>query len=270
MRRGGQHVAVVFDIQSGLASGLGMVRAGILPRMIRAAERFALNRVDHVVVISDKMKEALLALGVRTTIDVIPIWVDETKIFPLPCADRATSTLLYSGNLGRKQGLDQILDLAEVLADRRPDVRFLIRGNGSQDSEIRRLASERSLANLEFQSLVPAEKLNEGLADGDIHLVPQIPDGADFAVPSKVYNIMAAGRPFICTATSGSPLEVLSRQAEGSICVPPNDPQAFADAVISLLDDPQRRSRMGRNGRRYVETEMARDAVMQRYAALIQ
>lgn len=268
-KRGGRHLAVVYDIQSGLASGLGMVKSGWIVRAMRLTERVALNRASHIVVLSHRMKAALEEIGVRRPIHVVPIWVDETQIRPLPRLDRQNPLLIYSGNLGRKQGLDQVLDLAEVLKQRRPDVRFLIRGNGSQADDLETIAESRGLDNMAFEPLVPMEKLNEGLAGADIHLVPQNPDAADFAVPSKVYNIMAAARPFVCTAVKGSSLWALSEESKAFLCVTPNDPEIFADAVIGLLDDNERAKSLGDNGRRYVEANVARDAVLARYASFL-
>src|SRR5207302_3049200 len=110
------------------------------------------------------------------------------------------------GNLGRKQGLGQIIALAAELQERHADIEIILRGRGG---EAERLASEiatRRLTNVRITDLLPPEKLSEGLAEGDIHLVPQDPEAADFALPSKVFNIMAAGRPFIATARPGTSL----------------------------------------------------------------
>src|SRR3546814_4910081 len=75
-RRGGRHVALVHDIQSGLAGGLGMVRNGLLLRVMRFCERLVLNRTDLVVVLTAAMRARMRALGVRVPIEVLPIWVD--------------------------------------------------------------------------------------------------------------------------------------------------------------------------------------------------
>lgn len=268
-RRGGRHMAVVHDIQSGLAAGLGLLGSGVLLRIVRATERYCLNRADHLVVLSEQMRDALLSLGIKRPIDIIPIWVDTGQINPLPRPEAAASTILYGGNLGRKQGLEQLLDLAEVLRDERPDIRILIRGGGSQEESLKDSAQLRGLPNLRFEPLLPMDRFNEGLAEGDVHLVPQDPEAADFAVPSKVYNIMAAGRPFIATALPGSTLWALQEQSRALICVPPNNPREFADAVIGLIDDQKRRTEMGIRGRAYVETTVARDVVLKHYAELM-
>jgi colanic acid biosynthesis glycosyl transferase WcaI len=120
----------------------------------------------------------------------------------------------------------------------------------------------KGLDNIRFSELLPREKLGQGLAEGDIHLVPQEPDGAAFAVPSKIYNIMAAGRPFVATARPDSPLWHLQTQSRAFLCVPPNDTPAFADAVLRLADDRPLRAELGRNGRAFVEEHYAKGKVL--------
>lgn len=267
--RGGRHVAVVHDIQSGLAAGLNMVGNPAFLRLMRGVEVFCLNRADALIALSDQMRDALVAIGVKRPISVLPIWVDVDRIHPTKRSRETGPTILYSGVLGRKQGLNQILDLAEVLGRERPDIRILVRGGGSQEEEFKTTARDRGLENIAFEPLVPMDRFNEGLADGDVHLVPQNPDAADFAVPSKVYNILAAGRPFVCTAREGSSLWTLCQRSGAFVCTRPDDPRAFASAVTALIDDPERLAELGARGREYVEAHVARDVVLNRYGDLV-
>ncbi|MCW0235869.1 MAG: glycosyltransferase [Ferrovibrio sp.] len=262
--RGGRHVAMVHDIQSGLAQGLGIVRLSLLVRLMRLAERLILNRVDLILVLSNEMAAALRGIGVASPIEILPIWVDAEAIRPCPIPADQPPTVLYSGNFGRKQGLDQLVALAVALAERRPDVRLLLRGSGGERESVAAAIAARGLGNVRFEDLVPREQLAQALAVGTLHLVPQKPDGADFAVPSKIYNIMAAGRCFVTTALPGSALWSLQAQTEAFLCVPPEDTAALADAVAALLDDPAGRQVMAGRGRAYVERHHTRDALLAR------
>jgi len=269
-RRGGRHVAVVYDIQSGLAGGLGMLGSGVLLKMIKKLETFALNRADAVIVLSDQMRKTLAQQGVRKRMAILPLWLDLDMIRPMPPSNADRPVVLYSGNLGQKQGLGQILDLAEVLRCERPEVRVVVRGQGSQAEPLKANASTRGLANVEFLPLVPLSEVNSALAEGDVHLVPQDPSGADFAVPSKIYGILAAGRPFVATAPAGSTLWRMHEETGAFLCTPFEDPRALADAVIGLLDDPGRRAAMGAKGRAFAEATAGRDVVLGSYADLLQ
>lgn len=258
---GGRHIAIVHDIQSGLARGLGML-GGSLPAALQRLERFVLNRTDLVVVLSDRMRDHLRASGVTAPIEVFPIWVDVDAIHPLPANGRDRPTVVYSGNFGRKQGLDQVLDLAAHLQETRPDIAIVLRGRGSQAEHLAAEIAIRRLGNVRLADLLPPERLNAGLAEGDIHLVPQDPEAADFAVPSKIYNIMAAGRPFIATARPGSVLWRLQQECGGFVCVPPYDVPRFSEAVMALVENVTLRHEMGARARNFVVERFAKRRVL--------
>ena len=264
-RRGGVCIAVVHDIQSGLAEKLGMVGGGRLARTMRACERAVLNRTDMVAVLSSEMKDQLRAIGVTVPVEVIPLWVDTDHIRATPAVARPDVKVLYSGNLGRKQGLGQVVDLARELAERRLDIEIVLRGDGNQAGELLDRIRGLGLTNIHLAELQPNEALGPALAAGDIHLVPQRPDAAAFAVPSKVFNIMAVGRPFVATALPDSVPWRLQRQSGAFLCVPPDDPPAFAEAVIRLADDIQLRRELGQRGRAFVETHYAKPRVLSHF-----
>ena len=96
-----------------------MVGGGRLTHVMRLCERLVLNRTDLVVVLSAEMKHQLRRIGVSTPIEVVPLWVDTDHLRPAPPVGGPPIRVLYSGNLGRKQGLDQVIELARELAVRR-------------------------------------------------------------------------------------------------------------------------------------------------------
>jgi len=265
---GGRHVAIVHDIQSGLAGALGL-GGGLAVKALRAVERLALNRADAVVVLSEPMREVLRDLGVTVPVHVIPPHVDTDRIHPLPRLPDRPPTVLYSGAFARKQGLEVVLDMAAILNTRVPEARVVLRGQGGIEAELRERAGRMALPNLAFEPLTPGHRLNEGLAEGDVHLVPQRPEGAAFAMPGKAVTIMAAGRPFVCTCEKGSALERLGTEVGAFRCVPPGDAEAMADAVTLLLDNPAVCTAMGRRGRAWAEENASRPVTLARYARLL-
>jgi len=162
-----------------------------------------------------------------------------------------------------------VVDLAERIARTRSDVRVLVRGTGSQADSILAEARARDLANIRFVPLLPKEQLNDGLAEGDVHLVPQDPNAADFALPSKLYAIMAAGRPAVATAREGSALWRLAKETNAFVCVSPDDVDAFARSALELLDNDDWRRHLGSAGRGYTEQFATREVVLDAYARLI-
>lgn len=252
VRPHGHLIGIVHDIESGIAGGLGMVKNRAALRLMRRFERFVLNRCACVFVLSDQMRRKLAASGVRSSIGILPIWVDTTSVRPRLIAPGPEVLALYSGNLGKKQALHQVIDLAELLQNYRSRVRVVIRGEGSEAQRLHREVRIRRLGNVEFRPLLPPSQLSAGLAEGDIHLVPQDDRAADFAVPSKVYAVMAAGRPIVATARAGGALDELSRESQAIVRVDPGDIKGMAFAVLSLAADRELRESLGKHGREFV------------------
>jgi colanic acid biosynthesis glycosyl transferase WcaI len=268
-QRGGRVLCIVHDVQSGLARTLGYVEHGPVIQLARRLEKFAFNRVDGLVALSDAMKSSLQDLGVRKPIFVFPPQVDTDIIVPQPEKPSDVPVLLYSGNLGFKQGLFQLLDVAECLEKRGRKFRLIIRGDGTQKQNLCDDIRRRDLKCVTVEPLLPRERLSDGLADGLIHIVPQLPDVADFALPSKIFAIMAAARPFVVTARPGSQLFHIADEVGACICVPPLDTEALAHAVESLLDNRGKREVMGKRGRVFVEMNASNHAVLDRLCDII-
>jgi len=269
-RRKGRHIAVVHDIQSGLASGLGMVGAGPLVKLMRWLERVVLNRVTLVLVLSRNMRERLQTQGIRTPIELLPIWVDTEVIAPREKTASETVEVFYSGNFGKKQALDQVVEMAALLQERTNRITVTFRGGGDEAARLAEDVHARGLHNVRFMPLVPKEELAKGLAEGDIYVVPQNGKAADFAVPSKVYSIMAAGRPLVASAPAGGTLWRLQEESQGILCVPAGDASALADTVEQLAGDPARREELARNGRDYAVTHHDKTVVLRRFLAMAQ
>jgi colanic acid biosynthesis glycosyl transferase WcaI len=263
-KSGGRTLCIVHDIQSGLAQGLKFGSAGLLLGALRALEAWAYSRCDVVVALSEGMAAELRRLGVRRPIVVLPPQIDIRELTPAPEPAGEPPVLLYSGNLGRKQGLEQVLGLAQALLARGSPARIVIRGEGSERAELERQAAEMALTNLTFQDLAPRGDLAKAMAEGVVHLVPQHPDAAAFAVPSKIYSIMGVQRPFLATARPRTPIWEITQASKAGLCVEPYDTQALADAAEQLLRDPLLRRRMGAAGRSYVERNLDRELVCRR------
>jgi colanic acid biosynthesis glycosyl transferase WcaI len=268
-KRQGRHVAIVFDIQSGLAQGLSIIRSRMLVRLMKWLERTILNRTDLILVLTDEMRTELRHLGVAVKIELISIWVDVNEFTPNPKVSGLATKIAYSGNLGYKQGLHQIFNLAEKLQPRHPDVEILIRGSGTQANEVAREIKRRGLANVRTVGLLPRNKFASGLAKEDIHLVPLDPSAALFMLPSKIFNIMAVGVPFVTTAQEGSALWQLMERSEGFLCVRPNAADELLEAVSKLLSDQAFRAKLGTSGRHYIERFCRKERVLSYLVTLI-
>ena len=282
-----RRVPFVFNIQDvfpDVAVELGMLTD---PRVIAAAarlERITYQRADAVTVLSDELAanvRAKLAVGRRgsasaddpTKVHVIPNFVDTVAVAPAPTENAyrvehdlvGKRVVMYAGNVGFSQSLDLVLAAARALADR-PDVVFVINGGGSARAGL--VERAQGLANVRFVDMQPKARLPEVLAAADVHVVPLKRGLAKASVPSKLYSILAAGRPLVASVDAGTEVARTVERAGAGLAVEPDDADAFIAAVARLLDAPDEARRMGRSGRAFVEGWASPGAVAAAYEAL--
>jgi colanic acid biosynthesis glycosyl transferase WcaI len=266
---GGRSWLHVQDFEVDAAFDLGLLRAPLLKRVVLAIERWLMRRFDHVSSISDAMRAKLRVKGVRDErIALFPNWVDTAHIRPMD-RDNAlreelnigpeTQVILYSGNMGEKQGLELILDVARCFSSDR-DVLFVLCGDGAVRPRIDQAAAQ--LTNVRLIPLQPHSRLNELLNLAVIHLLPQRAAAEDLVLPSKLTAIMASGRPVVAAARGDS--DVARSASEGGIVVPPGDVSAFEKAIRHLLEDDGLRARLGAAARAYARKNWERDRVLHR------
>jgi colanic acid biosynthesis glycosyl transferase WcaI len=175
------------------------------------------------------------------------------------------TVVMYAGNVGLSQSLDLVLDAAAVLADD-PDIVFVINGGGAARPDLERRAAGRP--NVRFVDMQPKDRLPEVLAAADIHLVPLKRGLGRASVPSKLYSILAAGRPLVASIDPGTEVARITAEAGAGIAVAPEDPEAFTKAISRLVHAPDEAAAMGRAGRAFVERWASPAAVAAQYEAL--
>lgn len=260
----------VQDFEVDAAFDMGLIRSHWLRRIVLKIERWLMRRFDKISTISCRMLQRLESKGVRDDKRMLfPNWVDTGLIYPMDTTSTFRNeiglaqndvVLLYSGNMGQKQGLELIIESARKL-ESDAHVKFVMCGQGAAYESLRNMAY--GLKNIVWLPLQPFEKLNELLNMADIHLLPQRADAADLVMPSKLTGMLASGRPVIATAAEGT--EVWSVVNGRGINTPPGDVVAFTATIQSLVDDAEERVRLGYNGRKFAEENLSTDAVLGRF-----
>jgi colanic acid biosynthesis glycosyl transferase WcaI len=239
--------------------------------------RFLYRTADKIVVLSQGMRDNLLAKGVPASrLEIIPNWADVDEIQPLPKENgfrdahnlNGRFVVLFAGNLGVLSGLDVVLDAARQLQDQ-PQIQFLIVGRGNARAHLVQRAEELRLSNLRFLPTQPREILPEMLAAADLSLVTLDPRLSDSNVPSKTYAIMASGRPILAAISPENEVARLVREVECGIWVPPDRPDRIAQAILEAAQQPDRLEGYGRNGRAYIVAHNARPMLTRRYHDLL-
>jgi glycosyltransferase involved in cell wall biosynthesis len=221
------------------------------------------------------MRERCIAAGaVPERAHVIPNWSDGAGVRPVPheqnalrpaIAGEARFVAMYSGNMGRVHDIETLLGAARLLRGRR-EIAFVFAGDGAKRAVVE--AAARELPNVRLAPYQPREKLAEALSAADVHLVTLSPEIAGLAEPSKLYGIMAAGRPALYVGPEGAEVSrTLLREACG-VRVANGDAQGLADALVALSADPAS-SEMGRRARAALEARYQRSIATRRFAELV-
>ncbi len=268
----------VQDLQLDAAAQLDMLASRRLLSLLASVERWALQSATHVSTISTKMRERIISKGIDgSRVSILPNWSSISPELDPGRVKEARRRLgarddqllaLYSGNLGRKQGLDVLIDAVYLLRNR-SDVHVVIIGGGADEGRLRARAQSLGLPDALFRPLVPEAELPAALAAADVHLVIQRAEAADLVMPSKLTNILAAGRPAIATAQTGTEVGQVISGHDVGILAEPGDPSALAAAVERVASDRGLLANMGINASKYASENLDKEVLLGRLEDLI-
>lgn len=242
------------DLYPQIAAALGVIRPGSrIERIFARASRSVYSRSKRIVSLGDTMTRALENEGVDTgAIRVVHNWVPAEAVACTPPPDDDAVTILYSGNMGLGHNLDAVL-AAIALLDDRSALRVVFAGDGKCKRALQDRAAALELSCAEFRPPCALDRLSARLAAGDVHVVSQKTGTEGFIVPSKIYGVMAAGRPAVYIGPAGTEVDDIVRTSGCGISVAPGDTKAIAAAFEQLIASRERRQAMGRAGRTYYE-----------------
>ena len=263
--------------------GVGQASAdSLLYRSVARVAKFLYRHATHIVVDGEWKRRHLIHQGVEENrITVIRNGIED-DFCPDPTSSSALSArlevrkelglrdefiLLYAGTLGMAHGLETILHAAERLRDRH-DIKFILLGAGAERAQLCQLLEGLRLANVRLLEKQPRERIPASLAAADACLVP-LRNKAVFksAIPSKMFEAMAAGRPVILSVEGEAKEILLSSQA--GLAIPPENPGAMVDAILKLRNEPSLCQFLGRNGRHAVLGKYQRRTEAAKYLSLL-
>jgi len=243
----------VQDLQPDSAAGLGMVRPGVFLRLLFACERFTYRHAAGVSVISPGMAEAVTGKGVPPAkVFHLPNWLRPAAPGPARPDDGSfrrrhgipAEALLavYSGNLGRKQGLEVLLNAANFLVDAgsvpgRP-VYIVIAGDGAMRDVLARRLERLPLDNVRLLPLLADEEYQAMLRTTDVAVVAQMPGTGNVCFPSKLLSVLAAGLPVVAVTDRSSGLARAVEEGGFGRVVLPGDSRALAAVLAEAAGQP--------------------------------
>jgi putative colanic acid biosynthesis glycosyltransferase WcaI len=265
------------DVFPEIATELGRLTNPVVVRLLRSLVGFYLRRADLVVAIGDRMRERLIAKGAAPhRVTVIPNWVDTTAITPQPKDNDWSRSLgldgrfivMHSGNIGHAQNLDALILATTYLRDL-DDLAVPIVGFGARYRELTQLAEGLGAQRVRFLEYQPRERLSESLSSADVHYVGLARGLSGYVVPSRLYGILAAGRPVIVAADDDSETARLVADIGCGVVVPPDRPDLIAGAIRDAREGVLDLEAMGAAGREYAVRDADRLVALRRYREVI-
>jgi glycosyltransferase involved in cell wall biosynthesis len=276
--KGAKFVLLVHDVYPDVFVPLGLMQSSHwFFRMLSCANGKLYASADRVVVLGRDMARLVegKSKGLAPVV-VIPNWSDADVITPMPKAENALLKKLnltdkfvvhYSGNHGRTHDLFSMIEAAKLLEDE-DDVHFLFIGEGSGKAEVVALAGELELENVTFCTFVDRAELNTSLNAADVSVVAFKKGMAGISVPSRLYNLMAAGKPILGVVDDNSEVADVIREAKLGVAVSPESPRKLAEQILSLRNEGDLRVKMAENSRNEAVVKYSYDVTKLQYRDL--
>jgi colanic acid biosynthesis glycosyl transferase WcaI len=264
------------DLYPEVGLTLGKLRPGPVTWLLRRATQFGLRHADRVVVLGEDMQRRVLDRGIAPEkIVIIPNWVDVEQVRPLAGDNRLRKewrldghfVVMYSGNLGLSQNLEQILLAARELLGE--PVHFLFVGEGAAKARLEARAAEWELDNVSFRPYQPKEALSASLGVADVHLIPLQKGLAGCIVPSKLYGILAAGKPYVAAVDADSEVARVTDCERTGLVIPPDSVAELVAAVRWCLTHREELAAMGTRGRQVAAAHFDRRIATTRFAEVL-
>ncbi|MFZ2492696.1 MAG: glycosyltransferase family 4 protein [Thermoanaerobaculia bacterium] len=267
-----------WDIYPEVAWDTGVLKRGVVARLIARLDTMVCNRSTAVAVLAPALRSLLVARGVKPEkVIVLPLWV---AVEPAAGLEEARAwrrangladdsfILLYAGTIGMLNDAEILVYAADLLRDR-TNFALVFVGDGATRDRVARAASERTLSNVHFLPLQPRELMPAIYAAADLCAVTLAAGKGQTCAPSKMLAYMAAARPVLGVVDADSATADWIRDARCGTVVRPGDAQACAAAIERLMESSETRARYGQAARAYVTQAFERSRCTPLYESVL-
>ncbi len=279
--KGSQYLILIHDVYPEIAEAVGVIRINSLfSKLWNALNKKALSRAKTLVVLGRDMKIhyqqkfKLLKMQPRP-IQIIHNWADGELIRPQPKSNSSLTRkwpfqnrfiLQYSGNIGRFHGIESVFNIAKELNPEKFGVAFI--GQGHLRGWLEAQIKESQLTHIVLEPFQPRTQLNDSLSACDLAIVSMLPNTSGLCVPSKLYGILASGRPVLAIVPEDSEVAHLVLEYEFGVVTSPTNPQKAVEAIHDLSQNPLQLEKMGQQARKTFEDHFTRAHAVERWSQL--
>ena len=270
----------ITDLAAQAATDVGIVKSPTLKKFLSHFEYAAYRHASGAIVLCNAFREALISHGYPSErIRIIRDSVNLDLIRPVSNGDAFRRehglssddfVVLYSGSMGIKQGLTNVVEAARFLKDGHPMIKWVLVGDGELKPTLQKLVAEYEL--FEQVRLLPLQaenKMSAMFSCADLLLLNQLREVKDTVIPSKLLTYMASGQAVLAAVNSSSQAAALLREAQGGVIVKPQDPSALALAIKQLQANRSALPEMGQRNRKYAEKHFDRRQIVRAQEAFL-
>ncbi|HTH50668.1 MAG TPA: glycosyltransferase family 4 protein, partial [Pyrinomonadaceae bacterium] len=274
--KGSAYTLLIHDAYPEQLIAVGALRSDSLPaRVVDFLNRWLYKHASKIVVVGRDMKELFekKTAGLDVPVIYIPNWAELDAVQP---TDRHKNPLLEklglmykfvvisAGNLGRPTDVETLVECADSMRED-ADIHFLFVGNGARMPWLREQVQKRGLTNITLAGAMPREEQNVFLNACDAAVITFVDGMLGAAVPSRLYNLLAAGKPVIAVVDESSEVaQVITEENAGRV-VRANDPVELKAAILAMKDAPDELRKMGANARAAAETKYSAQLAIESY-----
>jgi colanic acid biosynthesis glycosyl transferase WcaI len=226
--------------------------------LLQGVNRFLVRKATRVIALGETMRQRLIenkGAPPENTV-IIPDWADTTAIAPGPKRNAFSEAhglaekfvVMHSGNIGLSQSLETVVDAAALLRDV-AEIQVVFVGEGVRKADMQDRVRARHLSNVSFLPFQPKERLGESFASADVFIVSLQRGLAGYIVPSKLYGILAAGRPYVAAVEDTCEVASITRSHQCGLVAEPSNAIDLADKIMALYRDPAMMAEFGANAR---------------------
>lgn len=281
--KGGKLIYNIQDFNPEQTIAVGYARNKLLLNTVMAVDKFSCKNSDKVIVVGRDMQETLKNRFNNKKVPsnvFINNWINEKEIYPLDQNHpkiiafkekynlKDKFIIMYSGNIGLYYDLENIIKVIGEFKDRE-DVVFAFIGDGTVKSKIEEYVTNNNLNNVTFIPYQDKADLIYSLNAADIHWVVNAKGIKGVSVPSKLYGVMAAGKPVLGVLDEGSEARLIVEECNCGVCIEPGNYIEISNNIEYILNNKELIKSLGQNGRKYLEVNLTKDVSINKYKETI-
>lgn len=282
--KGSKHIYNIQDFNPEQAEAVGFMKNKTVLRIARWIDTLNCKYADHIITVGQDMQQTLLRRFANQKVtenSIINNWTNEQEIVPLSKKHPMVISfmdqhglkdkfiIMYSGNLGLYYDLENLIKITNDLKGLN-NLAFVFIGEGAVKKQMQEYAAEHKLSNVSFLPYQPKENLVYSLNAADVHLVVNQKGIKGVSVPSKIYGVMAAGKPVMGVLENGSEAYRLIQESQCGLVAEPQDYEDIITKIRELyLLEEDKLTRYGSSGRAYLEEHLRRDLSLEKYRQLL-